>query len=133
MAAPLFVYNRQSAQVLLYFSSNATVNVAVVNSSVDSDLTTTGATANDNQSITGGSITKLAWSTDTGTITIKRGSNTVYTLSGTDHWDLRAMTMTNDLYDAATLVVNCISANATLYVEVTKSQAGGNRNSGDHG
>jgi len=131
MAAPLFVYNRPAAQVLLYFSTNAVVNVASVNSTVDSDLTTTGAIANDNHLITGGSITKLAWSTD-GSIVIKRGSNTVYTLSGSDHWDLRALSLVNQLYDAATLVVNCTSANATLYVEVSKSLAGGNPNLGDH-
>lgn len=131
MAAPLIVYNRPAAQALLYFSSNATVNVAVTNSTVDSDLTTTGAAANDNQLILGGAITKLAWSTD-GTITIKRGANTVYTLVGTDHWDLRALSMTNGLYDAATLVVNCTSANASLYLEITKTFRAGNPNIGDH-
>jgi len=130
MTAPLIVTNRPAAQCLLYFSTNAVVNVATVNSTVDSDLTTTG-TANDNQLIVGGTITKMAWSTD-GSIIIKRGSNTVYTLSGSAHWDLRAQTIVNPLYPAATLVVNCTSANATLYVEVTKSTAGGNPNIGDH-
>lgn len=127
--APTILTNRPAAQVVLYFNANAAVNVAVVNSTVDSDLVV--ASNADAQAITGGTITKLAWSTD-GSITIKRGSNTVYTLSGTDHWDLRQMGLTDPRFRAGTLVVNATSANTTLVVEVTKETAGGNPNLSDH-
>lgn len=124
----MIVHNRYGRNTLLFFTANATVNVAG-NSTVNSDIGVVGEQSN----VVGASITKLAWSTAAATpIIVKRGANVVFNLCGSDHWDLRAMNMVQDLDLAATLVVTMPDGNSSLYVELTKVHPGGTPNSGDH-
>lgn len=123
------IYNKYGKNVLMYFTANATMNVAVVNSTVDSDLKVTG----EEQKIRGATITKLAWSTNAANpIIVKRGANVVFNLTRSDHWDLRAMNMVQDLDRAATLDITMPDTNSTLYIELTKLHAGGTPNRDDH-
>lgn len=69
--------------------------------------------------VLGASVSGLWWSTD-GTITIKRGANTLMTLNGSgvfsDAQGFRAL----EIDAAATLVITTTSANATVIVELKK-------------
>lgn len=114
---PVVFSHAAGGRALLRFIANATVNVAA-NSTVNSDLGFTPS----NDAITGASITKLAWST-ANNITIARGSNTILTLSGTGHWDLRQMGTPLTEFPAATLVVTLRDANSSLLVEMSKYYA----------
>lgn len=117
VAANVITNQQKGGKILLRFVANGYVN-CVANSTVNSDI---GAPGNDQ--IQGATISKLAWST-TANIKIARGSNTILTLCGSDHWDLRQMGMLLNESPAANLVVTITDGNSSLLVELNKEYAG---------
>ncbi|MBT9159075.1 MAG: hypothetical protein DDT26_00324 [Dehalococcoidia bacterium] len=68
---------------------------------------------------TGYAITKILWS---GTTTIQRGANTLYSLTGNGIWDLSSMGLTDTRDSAATVVVTTVAGGSAI-VEIKKYPA----------
>lgn len=99
--------------VVIRLTANATLNVAA-NSTVNSDIGNPG-----NDQIRGASISQLFWSTN-GNIKISRGGTLILTLTGSDHWNLRAagISLSENVVDP--LNVQFSDTNSSLIVELTK-------------
>lgn len=109
------ISNKKNGKVVLHFTANATVTVAGNNS-------VSGIVSNTSEEVvTGGTITKVAWGvTGTDSWTVKRGSNTVLVLTGTNVLNLAEFGSAVNLHPDATLVVEKSGGTGHILIEMAK-------------
>ena len=108
--------NKKNGKTTLYFSAalgNAVVNIAGNNAVSDIAIF--------DEILTSGNINMATWGTDSGSVQVLRGANTVLVLSGSGHQNYvsTGVSLTND--NNASLVVNFVgTSNAHLIINIQK-------------
>lgn len=97
--------NKKGGVAVIVATSNTTIQL--------SDLKV------DNENVSSFSITKVFWST-ANNITIARGANTLFKLTGSDHWPLDYYNIAFSQDATANLVITIPDAGSTVVMEVHK-------------
>lgn len=107
------IANRLNSTVAIHAAANVTYTIAGNNS--------VSNVATGSEVLTGATIKKVAFGSDAGRWTVKRGSNTVLVLTGTQVIDFAMMGISINTDAAATLVLELSgTANGFIVIEIAK-------------
>lgn len=115
------VVTNSNKKVILRDVANATYVIAG-NTSVSNIAENSAVLGEEN--ISGAYVAQIHWSTD-GLITVSRGSNTLFKLTGSGTWNFRHMGMAMNENQTANLVISTATANSTVVIELVKQHANG--------